>query len=97
MRLRLRGSEHVWGSRRERRTSNYQFATPSWSSTYSQYKTYTFDKQTSILTSSSTPVMYDNAGSSTTFKWNENAIRMELFEATDANRAALNCATDVIV
>jgi len=76
-------------------TSHYQFATPSRSSTYSQYKTYTFDKQTSILTSSSTPVMYDNAGSSTTFKWNENAIRMELFEATEANRAALNCATDV--
>ena len=76
-------------------TSDYQFATPSWSSTYSEYETYTFNKQTSILTSSGTPVMYDNAGSSTTFKWNENAIRMELFEATEANREALNCATDV--
>ena len=78
-------------------TSDYQFATPSYvtPSTYSQYKTYTFDKQTSILTSSSTPVMYDNAGSSTTFKWDQNEIRMELFEATVANRAALNCATDV--
>lgn len=78
-------------------TSDYQFATPSYvtPSTYSQYKNYTFDKQTSILTSSSTPVMYDNAGSSTTFKWDQNAIRMELFEATVANRAALNCATDV--
>lgn len=78
-------------------TSDYQFATPSYvtPSTYSQYKNYTFDKQTSILTSSSTPVMYDNAGSSTTFKWDQNAIRMELFEATEANRAALNCATDV--
>uniref|UniRef100_A0A7R9XQW0 Uncharacterized protein n=1 Tax=Ostreococcus sp. 'lucimarinus' TaxID=242159 RepID=A0A7R9XQW0_9CHLO len=76
-------------------TSNYQFATPIWSSTYSQYKTYTFDKQTSILTSGSTPVMYDNVGSSTTFKWNQNAIHMELFEATEANRAALSCATDV--
>ena len=75
--------------------SNYQFATPSWSSTYSQYKTYTFDKQTSILTSSGTPVAYDNAGSSTTFKWNWHGIRMELFEATVQNRAALNCATDV--
>ena len=39
--------------------------------------------------------MYDNVGSSTTFKWDQNAIRMELFEATEANRAALNCATDV--
>lgn len=78
-------------------TSDYQFATPSYvtPSTYSQYKNYTFDKQTSILTSSSTPVMYDNVGSSTTFKWDQNAIRMELFEATEANRAALNCATDV--
>ena len=78
-------------------TSDYQFATPSYvtPSTYSQYKNYTFDKQTSILTSSSTPVMYDNAGSSTTFKWDQNEIRMELFEATVANRAALNCATDV--
>ena len=78
-------------------TSDYQFATPSYAtpSTYSQYKTYTFDKQTSILTSSGTPVMYDNAGSSTTFKWNQNAIRMELFEATDANREALGCDTDV--
>jgi hypothetical protein len=78
-------------------TSDYQFVTPSYvtPSTYSQYKNYTFDKQTSILTSSSTPVMYDNVGSSTTFKWDQNAIRMELFEATEANRAALNCATDV--
>ena len=78
-------------------TSDYQFATPSYvtPSTYSQYKNYTFDKKTSILTSSSTPVMYDNAGSSTTFKWDQNEIRMELFEATVANRAALNCATDV--
>lgn len=78
-------------------TSDYQFATPSYvtPSTYSQYKNYTFDKQTSILTSSSTPVMYDNAGSSTTFKWDQNEIRMELFEATVANRAALGCATDV--